>query len=224
MGEETVGLTVVSFLWYGDRWTKDDMGPEYVRRLKRGVERNLTIPHKFVCITNVPGDIKEIESIPLYPPSWRGCLPRLVMYDPNMEFRGQILAIDIDVVVTGSLDDIGSYDGEFCVRSKFAPRMEHKADGDIIGFRAGFGAKEIWEPFVKDPSAAEQSTGGRERYWYRQRMKKIDRWQELYPNQIFSYKRHVRGHGLPKNARLVSCHGRPRPHQINEPWIKEHWI
>jgi hypothetical protein len=24
-------------------------------------------------------------------------------------------------------------------------------------------------------------------------------------------------------ARIVSCHGRPRPHEINAPWIEEHW-
>jgi hypothetical protein len=40
---------------------------------------------------------------------------------------------------------------------------------------------------------------------------------------VLSYKRHVRRKGLPANARIVSCHGKPRPHEINERWAKENW-
>jgi len=145
---------------------------------------------------------------------------------------GQVLALDLDIVITGSLDDIARYRGPLAVRSKFKPGEEWKADGDIIGFRASpMNEVLFWLPFLHDPRSVVELTGGRERYWFRHVIKKqfegaeCDRWNLLCPNQIVSYKRHVRPrHGeLPENARIVSCHGRPRPHEIEEPWAKSYW-
>ncbi len=202
------------------------MGPAYVQRLYHGVKRNLSGPFGFVLFSN-DRDLKIEEGIQTQtfcPPSWKGCLPRLWMFSPRSGLQGQILALDIDIVIVGSLDDIAAYRGRFCARSKFKPGYEQKLDGDIVGFRADREiTKQIWNPFTRDVKKAERFTGGRERYWYRKAVPEADRWQKLFPGQIVSYKRHVRNKGLPPEARIVSCHGEPRPHQINEPWREEHW-
>ena len=219
------GITIVSFLWNGDRWNANDMGELYVNTLYRMVKRNLSFPFRFVCFSNNQRLVLEngIEQLPFYPPSWKGCLPRLWMYNPEAGLEGQVLALDLDIIIVGPLDDIASYRGDFCVRSKFKPGFESKADGDIIGFRAG-ARKNIWDDFYADPQYVENFTGGRERWWYRKTDLCKDRWQTLYPGQIVSYKRHVRRTGkLPSNARIVSCHGRPRPHEIRDDWAKENW-
>lgn len=223
MNEEKDPINIVSFLWYGDRWDSNDMGLKYVETLHAMISRNLSLPFKFICFTNLSLPIVEgIEYRLFAPPSWKGCLPRLWMYSPEAQLEGQVLALDLDIIITGSLDDIASYRGEFCVRSKFQQGEEHKADGDIIGFRSG-ARKNLWDKFTQDPQRVEASTGGRERYYYRAADECKDRWQNLYPGQIISYKRHVKGKGLPRNARIVSCHGNPRPHEINEKWAKENW-
>jgi len=219
-------ITIVCFLWNGDRWAvMKDGGPMYVNILYRMVKRNLSMPFRFVCFTNVHSNYfdKRIEVLHFDPPSWMGCLPKLWMYNPEAGLKGQVLSLDIDVIIVGPLDDMASYRGDFCVRSKFAPGQAHKADGDIVGFRAEAMAG-LWEALARDPEGAEASTGGRERYFYRQHDACQDRWQDLYPGQVLSYKRHVRRAGkLPKGAVIVSCHGRPRPHEIAEPWAEECW-
>lgn len=217
-------LTIITFLWYGDRWNDRDMGSTYLCNLYRSIDRNITIPFKFVCFTNLKLTLpKVIKCRRFNPPSWRGCLPRLWMYNPEAELKGQCLALDLDIIITGSLDDIASYKGDFCVRSKFAPGLEHRADGDIIGFRPS-ACYDIWNRFVMDPKSGERLTEGRERWWYRYVRDCKDRWQTLFPGQIISYKRHVRKQRkLPDNARIVSCHGKPRPHQIDEQWVEECW-
>lgn len=50
-------------------------------------------------------------------------------------------------------------------------------------------------------------------------------WQEEIPGQLVSYKGDVRPNQnrLPRNARIVSAHGKPRPHEINAEWIKSCW-
>jgi len=218
-------LNVICFLWYGDRWSDKDRGVEYVNKLYRGVQRNLSLPHRFICLTNkARGFDKGIEIMPLDSPSWRGCLPKLCMFNPALGLTGQVFSLDIDVVITGSLDEMCSYKGDFAARSTVIPGKEYMLDGDVVGFRVGYGVDAIWKPFVDDPQEVERLTGGRERYWYRQQIEIADRWQEMYPGQLVSYKRHVIGKRLlPVNTRIVSCHGVPRPHQINDNWIKTHW-
>jgi hypothetical protein len=228
MGDD---LTIVCFLWQGDRWSKADMllGVKYVQRLFNAVERNLSMPFRFVCFSNIKYDYSEgIELRPLLPASWKGCLPKVYMFCPYADLIGQVLALDIDIIITGCLDDICSYRGDFIVRSKFAPGQEYKADGDIIGFQANHeNAKRFWYPLVEDPMRYEAQTGGRERWYYRSMfpdMRDIPRWQDKFPNQIYSYKRHCRATGkLPNNARIISCHGRPRPHELKEQWAVENW-
>lgn len=227
-------LNVVCFYWRGKErptWGGDvTLGMDYVNRLCRGVRRNLTLPHRFICLTNVPALWQssldpEVESMWFDAPSWRGCLPKLKAFDPALGLEGRVVVMDIDIVVTGSLDEMFGYDGHFMTRSTFVgPKL---SGGDIVFFRAGGGMDWIWRMLTEDPDGLERRTGGRERYVYREFLhKNMDFVQDLYPGQLLSYKRHVRRYRdkLPENCRLVSCHGRPRPHELSDvPWMQKHW-
>jgi hypothetical protein len=232
-------INVVCFYWVGDRWAEDSKGPEYVNKLYRGINRNLSIPFKFTCFTNESIGCQLDEGIhvsSLSFPSFRGTgvLPRLFMFskDSGLDHGKLVLVLDLDIIVVGSLDEMASYDGDFIVRSKFAPGQQWKADGDIIGFRPSPWFERIfWKGFLGDYRNALMRTGGRERYWFRHVIASYfegsdcDRWDRLYPGQVISYKRHVKSNGgrLPKNARIVSCHGNPRPHKIPHLWAKNNW-
>lgn len=226
-------LQVVCFYWIGDRWNNDGMGPEYINKLYRGVKRNLCSPFDFVCFTNetLTGLDDGVNVRPFKAPSLKGVLPRLYMFSEQAGlFGSQVLSLDLDIVITGSLDDIAAYDGDFCTRSKFAPGHEHKLDGDIISFKANkLNEKRLWEPWSNHPKKVIKLTGGRERYWFRHVFSKSetppDRWENVAPGQVRSYKRHVmKKKKLPRDARIVSCHGNPRPHKIRLACIKDNWI
>lgn len=225
-------LAIVSFYWLGDRWSGDGRGAEYVNKLFRGVQRNLTEKAPFICFTNedLQGLDDGIITRRFKSPSERGVLPRLYMYSRDADLFGyQVLALDLDIVIVGSLDDLAAYRGSFCVRSKFAPGQRHKLDGDIISFRADkINEARLWTPFDADPSQVEEITSGRERYWYRHVFQDCDRWDKIAPGQVISYKRNVRNRRgrLPAGARIVSCHGTPRPHEMppmDQRWIARHW-
>ncbi len=229
-------VNVVCFYWKGtDRpgWDNIDLGFEYILKLYNGFKRNITIPFKFHCLTSVPmdtvfekidGDI-EYDGIvfhKLESPSWLGCLPKYSMFNSIYNFKGRVFACDLDVVITGNMDDILSYDGEFSTRRTFHGKPE--SGGDMISFEGGT-YQWIWDQFVENTWGIEDFTQGRERWVYRYSMHKFPFLQDLFPNQIYSYKNHVnQGRGLPDDARIVSCHGKPRPHNIDEDWIKENWI
>ena len=81
--------------------------------------------------------------------------------------------------------------------------------------------ERFYKPFAKDVNAAIELTKGRERYWIRNVASDIaERWDNIAPNSVLSYKWHVtRGH-VTKDAAIVSCHGYPRPHQLNGKYYK----
>jgi len=125
----------------------------------------------------------------------------------------------------GSLEKIMAYDGLFCARSKFRHRDHWKLDGDVMSFKAGPEVEKIfWEPFIADVDAAVRLANGRERYWIRHVANKLaERWDDVAPGAIVSYKWHVLKKRMPTTAAIISCHGIPRPHQVLVKEYQMHW-
>ena len=245
-------IKVICFYWQGDRWQEngysDPKGHEndqqafmdkagkydvqlvsrYVNNLYKGVKRFADRPFEFICFTNQRLDVKkgvQLRSFPLH--TRMGVLPRLYMFSREAGLFGdQVLCLDLDIVITGSLKSIMDYTGIFCARSKFKQGEQYKLDGDIMSFQAGpMSEAQFWFPFISNVKAAEELTQGRERYWMRHVAgTSADRWEQFAPNQILSYKRHMKGRTtVPEGTAIVSCHGNPRPHEISNNWINKYW-
>lgn len=220
-------VTICTFHW-GD-WC-EPFGQEYIEKLYIGITRHTTVPFKFICFTDKQGrnGFSGIEYRKLITPSLSGKLAKITAFDPNHEFSGQVFVFDLDTVVVGSIDPLLAYRGDFCARAWFkgVSRGHWVLDGDLISFRAGVWTEQIWNPFISNPEAVENITGGRERYWYRavfgDDSARVDMWQKLFPEALVSYKNHCRN-GLPEGARLVSFHGDPRPHTFKDGWVQEKW-
>jgi hypothetical protein len=176
-----------------------------------------------------PSLIKDITPLFLLPKSWKGCLPKLEAHNPKYQtgLQGRILVFDLDTVITGDLIDICTFDGaSFITRAWFKGIRQGQwlSGGDLLSFGVG-DTCYLYERYKQDPRDVERWTGGRERFVYREWANPIDYWQRILPGQIVSYKNHmITTQKVPQNARLVSCHGNPRPHEMmNMDWIKEHW-
>ena len=243
-------MKVICFYWLGDRWQQDGMNynsqddsfrrhlkrvgnvpkelaERYVNNLFKGVCRYAEEHFEFICFTNERLKVDpQIKVKPFPMVTTKGVIPRMWMFSQEAGLFGeQVLCLDIDVVITGSLKDIMAYRGTFCTRLGFAGVDKGKLDGDIMSFAAGPETEKIfWKPFIEDIKETERITTGRERFWVRHVATDIaDNFDHIAPKQIFSYKANVRGKGLPETARIVSCHGHPRPHQIKDKWIKDYW-
>jgi hypothetical protein len=73
----------------------------WVEKLKNSVARNLTVEHRFICLSDV--DV-PCERIPLISTSG-GFWSKLELFRANI-FNGPVLYIDLDTVVCAGLDDI----------------------------------------------------------------------------------------------------------------------
>ena len=91
-------LNVVCVLRQGGKVGYD---ATWVEKLKNSVARNLTIEHRFVCLSDV--DV-PCERIPLIG-AGAGFWSKLELFRTEL-FKGPVLYIDLDTVVCASLDDM----------------------------------------------------------------------------------------------------------------------
>lgn len=239
-------LSVVCFQWNnGFR----DYAPRYVNVLARAFKRNISIPHRFICITDevhgfsddvelirLPDEARKVASIPSpegprFPASFR----RLWALSQEAKSLGDVLLMtDIDCTITGSVD----------------PLVEHiyKAGVDFVGWRpcslwgttrerigggtwlvrAGAHA-EVWEEFAQDPQgsikkARDAGFRGSDQAYLSWKFKGCEVWPKdsgIYQAQDVKPNGYKR---LPPGARIVHFNGKIKPWTMTHiPWIKQHW-
>ena len=106
-----MSLTVCTFLWHDPQGVRNDIyvyDESHVHRLKRMVEKNLSVEHEFICVSD--RKIDGIKTIPLdFTTFVHGTrFAKLMMYAPEGKLAGKrLLYLDLDTVVTGNLDSVG---------------------------------------------------------------------------------------------------------------------
>lgn len=121
-------ITVVC-LWLRGKG-KRAYGIEYVERLRSMVSRNLSLPHRFVCMTDTPRDVPAgIEAIRLKRPE---TMPiwwlKLRLFSAKLGWQGRLLYIDLDTLIVGSLDEIATFPAPFALLPCMAPGFTGRWD------------------------------------------------------------------------------------------------
>lgn len=135
-------------------------GPEYVDRLYGMVARNIAPPFAFYCLTDDPAGIRpEVICRPMpdlgfaMPKTKRGIWNKCRLWMPELSgIEGVVLFMDLDLVVTGSLDAFfahGAPDDVVLARNPVKP-LERLGQTSIYRFRVG-SLVPLWEAFRADP-------------------------------------------------------------------------
>ena len=176
-------LTIACFYWNdparSEVRTHRPFLPNDVLIWKSMFERNLTIPHRLVCITHLPHLFENIiETVPLddrtHVPST--CLVKLMAHRPDITpaLGERIFLSDLDVVVTGNLDKMLGRT-EDAVFYKNPNYEEGGRRGFIQGsfqlFNAG-ARSQLWEDFDPNttPGWLNRRFGGAEQAWISERL------------------------------------------------------
>ena len=216
----TSKMITVATVCAGDKYT-----PDYVTKLYNAVERHLTVPYKFVCLTDKP-DSFECETLPI-PLNLSGWWGKVALFSNIIENR--ILFFDLDTVITRNINDFATYDGDLAIIKPF-----YRDDGYASGvMNIGPGAhKHVWDIFSSNPQGAINECERQaippwnigDQRWLELTVPRADYWQSLLPNQLVSYRVHCMANkSLPKNACIVCFHGKPDPHEVNDEWIVSNW-
>jgi hypothetical protein len=235
-------LAVVCFLWHDPKSKWRDVfwyGPEHVVVLRNMAARHLTIPHRFLCVTDRPELLPaDIETVPLdtslITPSER--YAKLMIWRPDAaELFGaeRILAFDLDVVITGNIDHLVEHDHPVALwanpRFPQQPIRRSRYNTSLVYLRAG-ARPDVWEQFdIHTSPDAVRATGvcGTDQGWVSMVLGDTAHGFGCEAG-IYSFRIHVQRLGrLPQDARLVSFHGNISPHlrtiQEAHPWVRKHY-
>lgn len=201
-------LNVWCVLW-GDKYPH-----YYAQRLKREVEKHLPISHRFRCLSD-----QTIEGVETHPqvsdkPGWFQKIDLL-------DFQGPALYFDLDTVITGPLDVFIGTRADLRTLKNWAASghggiqssIMYWEDARIVGQL--FDHEWITWPPVNNPGVP----------WGDQGVLSILRddgrlaVDYFDPAHALSYKYHCR-QGIPPDCRAVIFHGKPDPHEVQEPWFQ----
>ncbi|MCW2309728.1 glycosyltransferase family protein [Rhodobium gokarnense] len=178
--------------------------PEYVHRLQDGVRRHLP-GVRFRCFS----DVKETATDPLRH-DWPGWWSKMELFRPDV--KGDLLYLDLDTVINGSLKDIAAVSDLTLLRDFGRP----DGLGSGMMFLPEQDRSPIWLKWIEAPArwmrecshgAMWGDQGFLEQFW----KIKADRWQDLVPGQVVSHKWHSIDER--KRARVICYHGSPKPHE-----------
>jgi hypothetical protein len=205
-------------------------GPEYVNKLRSMVARNLSRPHRFVCLTDdrsgIEADIEVHDLPPIGIPDFdqrkpwtkaHGWLKLTSFANPLYDLSGPTLFIDLDVVIVDSIDCFFESEGEFLVIKEWDKRDE---TGNTSVYRYTIGRHLDALNYLRDNQEAALKAVRNEQEFitgFLARQSKLRYWPEGW---CVSFKRHCVQKGLagwfsppriPPGARIIAFHGKPNP-------------
>ena len=238
-------------------------GPEYVNRLYSGVRRHLTRELRFCCMTEAgEGLHPDVEVLPLPVEPFademgralavanrQGAMRKVSLFRDGVipGLKGAVLGFDLDVVITGALDDLVDFaPGQVAMRQDWVEKRKGRPTGHGSVFRfdpARHGY--LYDDLAAAPyREVETARGSEQRYTSH---KAMDRGEFAYlpEDWVVSFKHDCyaawpanwwRQPRLPQAARVVCFHGHPKMTEAVAGyrhwlrgcppcgWLQEHWV
>ena len=194
-------------------------GVQYVTTLNDMVRRNLPegYPGRFTVFTDSLDNYgPEIERRDL-PCAWLdGWWHKLSLFKPGVFERGsRVLFLDLDTLLTGRIDSIANYAGDFAILRDF---YREGWQSSVMAWTVSERTERIWTRWIEEGSPMSRLG---DQGWIEQSIAFPDIWQDMLPDAFVSYKL-TQGYA-PEKASVVVFHGHPRPHQVPTGWVPQVW-
>lgn len=231
-------ITVVCWKW-GHKYRSD-----HVTRLQSMLRRHLSLPHRFVCITDRPHDVPDgVIPAPmpkLIQPDFK-CIRRLWLYSSKASALGdRLFQIDLDVILTDSIDPIVDRPEPFVIWKSDSNWKDKWAYNATVMLITPGAKDDIWRRWSTNPARIFQEAeadgwgpkvnSDQAIACYLMKDQEVPVWTQsdgIYAYRVFAGKHGERGQQLPAGARIVSFHGPRDPSlpelQAKSPWIAQHW-
>lgn len=201
-------LTVATCFWEANRHSVPSSRcytEEWVNKLARGVQRNLTVPHRFVVLTDREYTFAkgvEQERLSADEPGWES------MIEP-FRIEGPLIVMGLDTIVRSNIDHLARWcESAKTIALPRSPGKPYACNGVALVPRGQTGIYERWN-------------GENDMEWLRKQPHVfID---DLWPEQVVSFKQYARPRG-PRGSRIVYFHGAPKMHDVlGLEWVRDHW-
>jgi len=230
-------ITVVCVCW-GDKFSDD-----YVYNLKSMVERNTTVPHKFVVFSDREWDGIETR---ILNPGLEGWWNKLQLFDTEHKLdTNRVVYLDLDTLIVGNIDWLLEYDGNFMgiedlgSINKHQTYLKTRLQSAVMSWDYQLNG-HIWQRFITT-NEGQRFRGDGEYLNHIIPKYQRDFVQKKYRGKLKSYKYQVYSEGITDNLSIICFHGRPSIPQamtetveigwngserkVYEPqdWIKDYW-
>jgi len=214
---------------------------DYVNRLHRGVVRHAPAGTRFVCFTDDASGLEAgIEARPIPPirlPAtgigggpWR----KLALWSRDIGFTGDLLFLDLDVVIVGPLAEFFSFEpGKLCLIRNWTQKWDGVGNSSVMRLPAG-GAPHLVDDFEADPVGLAAKHSNEQIFLTREsRLPTVfwpKGWCVSFKHELMPwFPRNLWVEAVkPPSARIVVFTGHPRPHEAAKgvwpaPWYKKHY-
>lgn len=222
-------LTILTWLWstkYGD---------DYVRKLASGICRHLKQPHQLLLVSDRKIKIDDVRNVAIprqdrYLLHLPGCFARLRMFDPawqsSTQLHDRIVSLDLDVVITGTLDPLFDRTEEFVILQGANSENPNPYNGSCWMLQAG-AHPEVWSEFTLEKARGiKRHAFPDDQGWFWHMMPRAAGWKCGRESGIFAYQKPgwPKGDALPNDARMVVFPGWRDPGKFEHlDWVREHW-
>ena len=212
----TIACVLKTGVWK-NRHMKITYSAKHVRWLQGMVTRFCPVPYRFVCLTDT--QIDGVETLPLKDnlPGWWS---KMELF---REFQN-CFYLDLDTVLVGDISEIVNHPHKFSALRNFSRTPDTKRMGSaVMAWNGDY--RFLYDRFMHAPKRhmAECSSSnkwGDQGFICHELNWAFDRFQDLFPGQIVSYKVHCKD-GVPPGASVVCFHGKPKPWDITRDWIPQ---
>lgn len=240
-------LSVVVWKWSGINLSRREFLPEHVNTQRRNFARHLSIPHRFICVTDEPTGLDPeveffktpaaaLEAGQVQTPEagrFPSCYRRLWNFSAAARALGErLLCVDIDAIAVSDLTPLLDRQEQFV---GWRPLMKWGALDRIGGglYLLESGSRtEVWERFAggqHTKTARLAGYRGSDQAWMSYCLgKDVAVWPPgsgLYSIRDLSTDRLQcnGGKALPADARLVQFNGPVKPWDSALPWVRADW-
>ena len=233
----------------------EKFGVEYVNKLYNAVQRNLSLKHRFICLTDdAEGIVAGVETFDIPRADLKICWNKLALFDRGIHnIEGQILFLDLDVVIVKPIDDLFLFQPE----SKFVSIKEwvsvDYALPDMTPFTASAMRFDVGAyPFIVEDFYKERDVTLIEEIFFDEAASKLGQSEKVtyndlegFPPRVFNgdqeweyymlYKNNVKvdyypegwlasyRYGFDSKARVIVFHGEPKPEQVSDEIVMRNW-
>lgn len=218
-----------------------EFSAEYVNKLYYGIKRNTTIPFKFYCFTEDSTSINSnVKILPFSIDYLKGWWNKMYLFHPDNGLSGDVLFLDLDVLITNNIDDFLQPRDNFTIMCKGIFDSNPKENNIFNSSMYLFNHDKMsymWDIFVKNIEDMAKLKGDQCFLSKYLDHSKVDIFQKLFPDRLKSYKWDCYENGFPAGTSMIHFHGNPRPHQaisetitaggkIYKPrsWVKDYWV
>ena len=188
-------------------------GPEYVNRLQSMARRNSEVDLRFVCFTDDRTGLDEgIEVMPLPDHGFKGWWNKVSLFRDDLADIGErFLYFDLDVVLTGNIDQMLRYDSDFAIMDNdYVPGF----NTSVFLLRTG-SRPDIRANFSQ--AIADDYDGDQD--WVAVMAPDAELWPDMWcvPYRLRAVQT------PPAITKVVVFSGRPNPEDYPSEWVRTSW-